>query len=98
MIGRYLPDVDLYVTENGASVPDDEVRRDYIDRHLAVALEARREGLAVEGYFAWTLMDNIEWALGWTRPFGLIEVDPATGTRSPRPSAEHLRARLAARR
>jgi len=42
----------------------------------------------VQGYYHWTLTDNFEWAEGWTLPFGLVELDPQTQARTPRPSAD----------
>lgn len=96
-IAAYLPDARLHVSENGAAVIDDEQRCSYIDRHLAATLRGRREGLPIDGYFVWSLMDNVEWTHGWTRPFGLVAVNPDDGTRTPRRSALRLRRTLALR-
>ena len=53
----------------------------YLQRHLLAVHEARARGVPVNGYFAWTLMDNFEWAEGYTRRFGLVHVDFATQQR-----------------
>ena len=54
---------------------DDQDRIDYLRDHLAVVHELIDEGIPVGGYFAWSLMDNFEWAYGYTQRFGLIRVD-----------------------
>jgi beta-glucosidase len=79
----------LYVTENGlaAATADDEKRAGFILTHLAALQRAIRQGADVRGYYYWTLVDNYEWVEGWTTPFGLIELDPATQKRTPRGSA-----------
>lgn len=86
---EYAPP-EIYITENGASYEDspapdgaiaDAQRRHYLQRHLVAVHEARSHGVPVKGYFAWTLMDNFEWAEGYTRRFGLVHVDFATQKR-----------------
>jgi len=81
---------EIYITENGASYEDqlapdgaiaDAARRHYLRRHVLAVHEARARGVPVNGYFAWTLMDNFEWAEGYTRRFGLVHVDFATQQR-----------------
>ena len=81
---------EIYITENGASYEDrpgpegaiaDAERCNYLRRHLLAVHEARSQGVPVNGYFAWTLMDNFEWAEGYTRRFGLVHVDFATQQR-----------------
>ena len=68
----------------------------YID-HIAELDRARQKGVPVTAYFAWTLIDNFEWAYGYTTPFGIVHVDLETQKRSPKLSAlcyrEVLRAR-----
>lgn len=79
----------IVVTENGTAVPDDvedgrvhDLRRiDYLRRHLAQVLRAKRDGIPVDGYFCWSLIDNFEWAEGFEPRFGLVHVDFATQRR-----------------
>ncbi len=94
MRDRY-PNTPLMVTENGAAFPDqpggdgvvhDAERIDYVRRHLIAVAEARNAGADVRGYFLWSLMDNFEWAWGYSRRFGIIRVDYDTGTRTPKDS------------
>ena len=100
-----LPGVPLWVTENGAAVAEtvdgsavhDPQRTAYLQAHLAAVVRARAEGLPVRGYYAWSLLDNLEWAWGWTARFGLVRVDEDDPTRRPKDSALWLRARLAER-
>jgi beta-glucosidase len=77
----------LYITENGFSDSLDDRRPRAILEHLAMAHRAIREGVPVGGYFYWTLVDNFEWTEGWGAHFGLIELDPYSQERTPRPSA-----------
>jgi beta-glucosidase len=77
----------VYVTENGVFDPTDVVRQRYLVDHVDAVRSAIARGADVRGYFHWSLLDNFEWAEGFTTPFGLIEVDRATGERRPRPSA-----------
>ena len=92
---RYGP-LPLYVTENGAAfydppqaegVVDDPLRRRYLRDHLRAALAALRAGVNLRGYFAWSLLDNFEWAYGYSKRFGLIHVDHATQRRTLKSSA-----------
>jgi beta-glucosidase len=100
-----LPGVPLWVCENGAAVPEqidasgvhDPLRIDYLDRHIAQVLRTRDEGVDVRGYFAWSLLDNLEWASGWTKRFGVVRVDPTTGLRTAKDSAYWYRDRIARR-
>ncbi|MDY7040058.1 MAG: glycoside hydrolase family 1 protein [Chloroflexota bacterium] len=78
----------IYITENGTSGHGDDRRRRYMLQHLAQVQRAAAEGVPVRGFFYWTLVDNFEWIKGWSTPFGLIHMDPATGERTPRLSAE----------
>ncbi len=80
----------LYITENGAAYADrltdedrvhDAARARYLQTHLAQARRALAAGAPVRGYFAWSLMDNFEWAFGYTRRFGLYYVDFTTQRR-----------------
>ena len=84
---EYQPECQLMVTENGIPVPDgldfdcrvrDERRIRYLRNHLAQVQRAMQAGVPIKGYFHWSLMDNFEWALGYTPRFGLIYVDYKT--------------------
>lgn len=86
----------LYITENGAAFPDprpqagmitDPDRVAYLHAHIEAARQAIAQGVNLCGYFAWSLLDNFEWAYGYTKRFGLIHVDYATQTRTPKASA-----------
>jgi beta-glucosidase/6-phospho-beta-glucosidase/beta-galactosidase len=78
----------VYVTENGLADADDDMRSEYLVDHLRVLRGAMRDGLArVKGYFAWSLMDNFEWAAGYYPKFGFFSYDPRTLARHERPSA-----------
>jgi beta-glucosidase len=91
--GAYrLPPV--YITENGCStedVLDDRFRIDYLDGHLGAVRRAIADGVDVRGYFVWSLLDNFEWAEGYSQRFGLVRVDFKTLTRTPRASFRWLR-------
>jgi beta-glucosidase len=78
--------VPLYVTENGMSEDDDTRRVAYYDAHLGAVRAAREQGADVRGYFAWSLLDNYEWAEGYTSRFGIVHVDYATQVRTPKGS------------
>ncbi|HDQ73455.1 MAG TPA: glycoside hydrolase family 1 protein [Chloroflexi bacterium] len=77
----------IYVTENGLPDDDDDQRPRYLLTHLHQMWHAIQLCYPVMGYYHWTLVDNFEWAEGWTLRFGLIELDPATQARTPRRSA-----------
>ncbi len=79
----------VYVTENGIPDADDDQRPRYLVAHLHQMWHAIQFCYPVMGYYHWTLVDNFEWAEGWTLRFGLIELDPVTQARRPRRSA-HL--------
>jgi len=83
-------DVPLYVTENGAAFSDpvdDPLRVNYYHEHLRAAHDAIRQGVPLAGYFAWSLLDNYEWSLGYEKRFGIVHVDYATQRRTPKASA-----------
>jgi beta-galactosidase len=103
-INAIAPDLPLYVTENGAAYPDvvskdgsvdDEDRRRYFEQHLEVCGQLVAEGLPLKGYFAWSLMDNFEWAFGYSRRFGIVHVDYATQVRTVKKSGLWLRDHIA---
>ena len=82
-------DLPIMITENGTSVSDDSIRRKFIQDHLVQLLRAINEGSPVTGYLYWSLMDNFEWAHGYSQRFGLVEVDFKTQARSIRDSARY---------
>ncbi len=86
----------IYVTESGIGTDDDSRRIAYIDRALDGVRACLDEGIPVHSYLYWSLLDNFEWASGYSQHFGLVAVDRETFKRTPRPSAYHLgrRARL----
>ncbi|MGA3563717.1 GH1 family beta-glucosidase [Melissospora conviva] len=95
-VHRDYPELPLYVTENGAAFTDtvvdgrvdDPQRLAYFDEHLRAAHAAISAGVPLQGYFAWSLLDNFEWAWGYTRRFGMIHVDYDSQRRIPKASAE----------
>ena len=105
MAAAALPGVPLWVTENGAAVIDDidpagvhdPDRVHYYREHVRAVLRAREAGIDVRGYLAWSLLDNIEWAEGFTKRFGIVRVEPETLQRMPKDSARWWQARLAER-
>ncbi|RYE76577.1 MAG: glycosyl hydrolase family protein, partial [Hyphomicrobiales bacterium] len=76
----------IYVTENGMSEDDDARRVAFYDGHLKAVKDAQDKGADVRGYFAWSLLDNYEWAEGYTSRFGIVHVDYATQKRTPKGS------------
>jgi beta-glucosidase/6-phospho-beta-glucosidase/beta-galactosidase len=78
----------LLITENGVATEDENLRREFIVRHLRSLAEALAKGVHVIGYLYWTLMDNFEWTMGTKARFGLAAVDFHTQQRSPRPCVE----------
>jgi beta-glucosidase len=87
----------IYITENGCSTDDviqDTARIDYLDGHLTALHRAIAEGVDVRGYFVWSLLDNFEWAEGYSQRFGLVRVDFGTQARTPRDSFAWLRSIL----
>ena len=100
---RYSGDLPVYILENGAAFPDrveadghirDERRISYLRGYLGAVQDAIAAGVPVKGYFVWSLLDNFEWTLGYTRRFGLIHVDYETQERRPKDSF-HFYAALA---
>lgn len=81
----------ILVSENGLFDPLDELRPGYIRDHVRAVHRAIGAGAPVAGYFHWSLIDNFEWAQGWTTPFGLVALDPDTQERRIKPSAYVLR-------
>jgi beta-glucosidase len=96
----------LYVTENGAAYSDqrsngtveDPRRISYVGRHLDAIARAIEAGVSVRGYFLWSLLDNFEWALGYSRRFGIVYVDFETLERVPKASYRWYRDLIAGHR
>jgi beta-glucosidase len=96
-VRRRYGNVPLYVTENGAAFYDppvapeplleDPLRVAYLDTHLAAVRRAIADGVDVRGYFVWSLLDNMEWAHGYRKRFGIVHVDFATQERTLKASA-----------
>ena len=95
-IHQDYPGTPMMITENGAAYPDgpsedgevhDTNRIEYLDGHLRACLDAISHGVDLRGYFAWSLMDNFEWAEGYAKRFGIVHVDYATQRRVPKDSA-----------
>jgi beta-glucosidase len=92
---RYSGELPIYILENGAAFPDridpdgrirDEQRIAYLRGYLGAVLDAIEAGVPVRGYFLWTLLDNFEWAFGYSKRFGLVHVDFETLERRPKDS------------
>ena len=90
----------MYITENGSCYADevdadgeidDVERRRYLMRHLAALDSAIKAGAPVKGYFAWSLLDNFEWAEGYLKRFGLTHIDYATQQRRLKSSGKWYR-------
>ncbi len=88
----------IYITENGAAFEDtvaadgcvhDERRVAYLREHFRRAAQAIQDGVPLRGYFVWSLMDNFEWAHGYSQRFGIVRVEYETGQRIPKDSAAY---------
>lgn len=96
----------LYVTENGAAFYDppqafegrieDPLRVDYLRAHLSAIADAIAGGADVRGYMLWSLLDNLEWSLGYSKRFGMVHVNFATQERTPKASARWYSETIAA--
>ncbi|MGA4670247.1 GH1 family beta-glucosidase [Propionibacteriaceae bacterium Y1923] len=93
-------DLPIAITENGSASDDvvgpdgavhDTQRVEYLATHLSAVHRAIEAGVNVQGYFAWSLMDNFEWSWGYERRFGITHVDYETQVRTPKDSAGWLR-------
>ncbi len=90
----------IYITENGAAYADEYTdgeiidldRREYLRNHLVSLHRAITEGYDVRGYFAWSLLDNFEWAEGYSKRFGLVRIDYETQKRTTKLSGEWYKA------
>jgi beta-glucosidase len=101
---REYPGLPIVITENGAAFDDeadaegfvrDDGRTAYLAEHIAAVADARAQGADVRGYFAWSLMDNFEWAEGYAKRFGIVHVDYETQNRTPKQSALWYRDNIA---
>jgi beta-glucosidase len=100
-------DVPLYVMENGAAFYDpptaedgrvrDPLRVSYLRAHLRAAHDAIARGVDLRGYMVWSLLDNLEWSLGFSKRFGIVHVDFATQQRTPKDSARYYARVIASR-
>ena len=90
----------VYVTENGIACPDqvdsdgqirDNDRIDYLRSHFSAAYRALQEGVKLKGYYVWSLIDNFEWAFGYSKRFGVVYVDYKSQARIPKSSANWYR-------
>jgi beta-glucosidase len=95
-ISRDYPGLPMVITESGAAFEDrpdetgfvrDDDRTAYLASHIAAVASARLAGADVQGYFAWSLLDNFEWSYGYDKRFGLVRVDYDTQARIPKQSA-----------
>jgi beta-glucosidase len=102
-LSEQFPSQPLMITENGAAFDDsvapngsvhDPQRLDYLRRHIAAAHRALQRGVDLRGYFVWSLMDNFEWAFGYSKRFGIVRVDYDTLRRTIKDSG-HWYAELA---
>jgi beta-glucosidase len=97
----------IYVTENGAAFFDppvadhgrihDPLRVAYLRSHLRAAYAALAAGVDLRGYMVWSLLDNLEWSLGFTKRFGIVHVDFTTLERTPKDSARYYARVIASR-
>ncbi len=94
----YFGDIPVYITENGMAAPDqveedgtvqDIDRISYLRSHLKSLHRAVDEGCPLKGYYLWSLMDNFEWALGYSKRFGIIHVDYETQKRTIKESGRY---------
>jgi len=90
--------IPTYITENGAAFFDpavaeggrvrDPLRMDYLQKHLKAIRSAIDQGCDIRGYMVWSLLDNLEWSLGYSKRFGIVHVNYGTQERTPKDSAK----------
>jgi beta-glucosidase len=106
-VSRDFTSLPIYVTESGASFDDyvdpngeviDSARVAYFSDYLTAAGKAIQDGANLKGYFAWSFLDNFEWAEGYSKRFGLVYVDYRTQERIPKASAQWYRRLIAEHR
>jgi beta-glucosidase len=96
LFSSYSSVKEIYITENGASFPDelqenavyDNERKNFFEAYLKKVLKAKQENLKIKGYFVWSLTDNFEWAEGYKQRFGLVYIDYPTQRRILKNSAK----------
>ncbi|MCI0444585.1 GH1 family beta-glucosidase, partial [bacterium] len=95
-VKQHYGNTPIYITENGAAFYDppvsdseiqDSLRVNYLKEHLRALSNAIVQGVDVRGYFVWSLLDNFEWSLGYSKRFGIVHVDYETQKRTPKASA-----------
>ena len=104
LLWQRYPNLPIYVTENGCANPlpeeensqCDQFRVAFLQAYLAALLDAKQlDQVPVQGYFCWSLLDNFEWAYGYSKRFGLVHCDFASGERRPKQSfyfyQQHIR-------
>ena len=97
LVSDYAPNLPLYITENGMASKNaiaDIDRIEYYKQHLN-EVEKASKTLPIKGYFAWSLLDNFEWALGYDKRFGLVQVDYETQKRTMKDSFKWWQRELA---
>ena len=94
-VGKRYHHPEIFITENGVATDDkivngtvnDQDKIDYLNGYIAEAHKTIQDGVNLKGYFVWSFIDNFEWALGYSKRFGLHHVDFKTGKRIPKKSA-----------
>ena len=102
-INENYGDVPIYITENGSCYNDepengvvqDDGRINYLEQHLTALSRAMKSGVPIKGYLTWSLLDNFEWAEGYTMRFGIIHVNYRTLKRTPKESYYWLKQTIA---
>ncbi|GLQ33991.1 beta-glucosidase [Amylibacter marinus] len=98
----YIGSLPVFVTENGIPLDDtiengsiyDPRRSAFVEAHFQAAQQAIAEGVNLQGFFYWSLLDNYEWAYGYEKRFGLVHVDFNTQKRTPKASYHEIKASL----
>jgi beta-glucosidase len=91
-------DLPIYITENGSAFPDpaevtdgkleDTLRVNYLKAHVRACSDAIRQGVDLRGYMAWSLLDNLEWSLGYSKRFGIVHTNFKTQERTVKDSGK----------
>jgi beta-glucosidase len=102
-VAREYAPPSIYITENGAAFADvrahdggvhDLERIDFLASHIDAVGDAREQGAPIDGYFVWSFLDNFEWAMGYSKRFGIVYVDYPTLERVPKDSFHWYRERI----